>query len=57
MKQLPENWEQLSHQEKDIFFTKYYINFVRDGEYDGINEWAPNEVKEAYEAFLKEKYD
>lgn len=57
MKQLPDNWDQLSHQEKDIFFTRYYRNFVRDGEYNGMNEWAPDEIKDAYEAFLKEEHD
>lgn len=57
MKQLPDNWNELSHQEKDIFFTKYYINFIRDGEYNGINAWAPDEIKAAYDAFLKEEHD
>lgn len=57
MKQLPDNWDALSHLEKDIFFTRYYVNFIRDGEYKGINDWAPDEVKEAYEAFLKEEHE
>lgn len=57
MKTLPENWNELSHLEKDKFFTRYYKHFIRPGETVGLNEDVSEEVKKAYEEFLKEKHD
>lgn len=57
MKELPSNWNELSHLEKDKFFTRYYKHFIRPGETVGLNEDASEEVKKAYEEFLKEKHD
>lgn len=57
MKALPENWNELSHLEKDKFFTRYYKHFTRPGETVGLNEGTPEDIQKAYEEFLKEEND
>lgn len=57
MKQLPENWNELTHLEKDKFFTRFYKHFTRPGETVGLIEDAPEDIKKAYEEFLKEDDD
>lgn len=50
---LPQNWQGMTDNEKDIWFHRHYIKYVREGETDGLFDWAPDEVKAAYEAFIK----
>lgn len=52
---LPENWQELSHLEKDKWFARHWYRYLREGEYDGLRDGAPEDVKQAYEAFLKEE--
>ncbi|MGM9941240.1 MAG: hypothetical protein ACI32N_04530 [Bulleidia sp.] len=55
MEKLPEQWDTMTHVEKERFFVRYYLKSVREGEYSGIHEWAPQEIKDAYEAWKKEE--
>lgn len=55
MEKLPENWNDMSLQEKKIFFSKYYLNYIREGEAIGLYDWAPEEIKQAYEEMKKEE--
>lgn len=54
MQKLPDNWNTLTYQEKDIFFARYYAHYIRPGERDGLLEDAPDDIKKAYEEFMKE---
>ena len=55
MEKLPENWESLSHHEKHLFFARNYMKYIREGETDGLYEWAPQDVRDAYEKYLMEE--
>ncbi len=55
MDKLPENWESLSHQDQYLFFARHYMKYIREGETDGLYEWAPQDVRNAYEKFLMEE--
>lgn len=55
MKELPDNWETMSHQEKEKFFAQNYYHYIREGEVDGLQPFAPENIKDAYNAFLKEQ--
>lgn len=55
MEKLPENWNEMSHLEKSRFFARNYVRYTREGETDGIWDWAPDEIKKAYEEFLKDE--
>ncbi len=55
MEKLPDNWNTMTQEEKSVFFFRYYIDYTREGEYEGIYDWAPQEIKDAYQAFLQEK--
>lgn len=55
MEKLPENWNDMSLQEKKIFFAKYYLNYIREGETIGIYDWAPEEIKKAYEEMKRKE--
>lgn len=55
MEKLPENWNDMSLQEKKIFFARNYLNYIREGETIGIYDWAPEEIKHAYEEIKKEE--
>lgn len=55
MEKLPEQWDTMSHEEKERFFVRNYLKFIREGEYSGIHEWAPQEIRDAYEAWKKEE--
>lgn len=57
MEKLPDNWAELSSLEKEKFFAKYYIDYTREGETDGLFDWAPDDIKEAYAQFRKETED
>lgn len=57
MESLPENWNKMTHEEKDTFFCKYYGHYLRPGETAGIWEDADETVKKAYVEFLKENRD
>lgn len=52
---LPENWSEYSLSEKDLFFHRFYLKYLREGETGGLYSWAPIEIQEAYMAFLKEQ--
>ena len=54
MEKLPENWESLSHHEKHLFFARNYMKYIREGETDGLYDWAPQEIRGAY---MKDKQD
>ncbi len=53
MKELPANWNEMSLLEQDKFFTRFYKNFLREGESVGLLKDAPEEIVKAYEEFLK----
>jgi len=55
MEELPNNWDMLSHLEKEQFFARYYYHYIREGEPDGLQPFAPLSVQEAYAKFLKEQ--
>ena len=55
MKELPDNWETMSHKEKEKFFAQNYYHYIREGEVDGLQPFAPENIKDAYNAFLKEQ--
>ncbi len=54
MKELPENWNEMSHMEKRKFFCRFYVDFGREGEIAGLREWAPEDVKAAFEQWKKD---
>lgn len=54
MEPLPDNWNTMTHQEKDFFFTRYYKRFIRPGEAVGLIKEADETIQKAYEKFLKE---
>lgn len=54
MEPLPTNWNEMTHKEKDFFFSRFYNHYLRPGECVGIWDDADDEVKKAYEEFLKE---
>ncbi|NLH62601.1 MAG: hypothetical protein GX478_00195 [Erysipelotrichaceae bacterium] len=49
---LPENWNEMNKQEKSIWFARHCINYTREGETQGIRADAPQDVQEAYQAFI-----
>ena len=55
MPALPENWELMSLLEREKWFSRFYLNYFHDGEVDGLLPDAPEDVRKAYEEFLKEK--
>ena len=55
MDKLPENWESLSHQDQYLFFARHYMKYIREGETDGLYEWAPQDVRDAYDKYLMEE--
>ena len=55
MTDLPENWKEMSHQEQKIWLIRYYGRFPSAGEWDGIYEFAPEPVQEAYREWLQEE--
>ena len=57
MEPLPDNWNTMTHQEKDFFFTRYYKRFIRPGEAVGLIKEADETIQKAYEEFLKENED
>ncbi|MEE3488248.1 MAG: hypothetical protein VZT48_09125 [Bulleidia sp.] len=52
---VPEDFSTYSSKQKEVWFLMYYGSYVREGEVQGIREDAPQDVKEAFEAFLKEE--
>jgi hypothetical protein len=52
---LPENWQDLSHQEKSIWLARHAINYTREGEISGVREEIPEDVMQAYQTFLHEE--
>lgn len=52
---LPDNWKDLDHQAKGIWFARHCTNYTREGEAAGIREEVPAEVAQAYEAWQKEE--
>lgn len=52
---LPENWNTMTHKEKKMFFLRNYASYVREGEWSGLRDDTPDDVKEAFAAFLKEE--
>lgn len=54
MKELPVDFDGYSHLEKEKFFLRYYMEYMREGETGELYPFASSEVKEAYAAFLKE---
>ena len=55
MEKLPENWESLSHHEKLLFFARNYMKYIREGETDGLYDWAPQEIRDAYMKYKQEE--
>ena len=55
MDKLPENWESLSHQEQYLFFARNYMKYIREGETDGLYDWAPQEIRDAYMKYKQEE--
>lgn len=55
MEKLPDNWKELSIQEKKIFFARNYLNYIREGEDVGLYDWTPEDVRRAYEEMLEEE--
>lgn len=55
MDKLPENWESLTRQQQYQFFARRYLKYMREGETDGLYEWAPQEIKDAYEKYMQEE--
>lgn len=55
MEKLPENWESLSHHEKHLFFARNYMKYIRDGETDGLYDWTPQEIRDAYMKYKQEE--
>ena len=55
MDKLPENWESLTRQQQYQFFARRYLKYLREGETDGLYEWAPQEIKDAYEKYMQEE--
>ena len=54
MEKLPDNWNTMTHAEKETFFCKYYYHYTRPGEINGIWDDVDEEIRKAYEEFLKE---
>lgn len=54
MSLLPENWESMSHLEKDKYFHRYWIHYSREGEIYGLLDNAPDEIQDAFQKFTKE---
>lgn len=53
--ELPEDWNEYSYQQKDLWFARNAIEYLREGEIGGIIEDTSDEVKQAYVEFMKEK--
>ncbi len=51
---LPENWSDYTREEKLTWMTMYYRESYREGEYYGLFDFAPQNVKDAYEELMKE---
>ncbi len=51
---LIENFDELTLQEKKLYFLRNYASYVREGEWSGLRDDAPEDVKVAFEAFLEE---
>ena len=55
MEKLPENWESLSHHEKHLFFARNYMKYIREGETEGLYDWASQEIRDAYMKYKQEE--
>lgn len=51
---LPENWTDLTGQQKNVWFARHCVNYTREGEVDGIRDDVPEDVMRAYQAFRQE---
>jgi hypothetical protein len=51
---IPENWSDMSHQEKSVWLARHCTNYTREGEVEGIREDVPQDVMNAYQSFLEE---
>ncbi len=56
MIELPENWEEMTDLEKDIWFHRNALEYIREGEVSGLYDFVSDEVRSAYETFQKEKH-
>ena len=52
---IPENWKEMTHQEKSIWLARHCTNYTREGEVSGIREDAPEDVISAYQSYLTEE--
>lgn len=57
MEKLPDNWNIMTHEEKETFFSKYYYHYMRPGEIDGIWNDLDESIQKAYKEFLIEEHD
>lgn len=54
---IPDNWKDMSALDKEKWFARYYLRYLREGEAVGLNDDAPESVKKAYEEFLNEEME
>ena len=52
--ELPENWKEMTHLEQKKFFCRYYVRYGREGEIIGLQDFTPEEVREAYRIWEEE---
>jgi|LAHS01.1.fsa_nt_gb hypothetical protein len=52
---IPENWQEMSKTEKSIWFARHCINYTREGEINEIREDVPEDVQQAYQAYINEE--
>lgn len=53
MNTLPEDWAEMSRSEQADWFARYWLDYIADGETLGVRSDAPEEIRQAYEAWLK----
>lgn len=51
---LPENWKEMSKEQQKTWMIMHYMNCYREGEWYGLFDYAPEEVRKAYEELMKE---
>jgi len=52
--ELPEDFDSYSHLEKEKWFMRYVVKYMREGEIYGLRDDVSDDIKEAYQKFLGE---
>jgi hypothetical protein len=54
MNELPLTWPEMSHEEQLDWFSRYWLEYIADGETAGLRADAPEEIRKAWQSWTKQ---